>query len=213
MIPKRKMLLSKTEVDEIDMENNTMQTEKKIISLVVLLVPIFLLSGCSSTQQPADLSADSTAFERQQNDSIANRFQEPAPEGPTVVESAMKLSGEYARLSQEASLLRQQNEDLIAKNRRLDEQTVSLDAQLQQTQKELAEANSLLIEMRVELNNWKADILGFRNEMRNAETAQLETLLRILKVLGGQVTVESAKAEVTGVVGSAVASMNKPDRP
>jgi hypothetical protein len=77
----------------------------------------------------------------------------------------------------------------------------------------LSEANGLLIEMRVELNNWKSDILGFRDEMRNAETAQLETLLRILKVLGGQVTTESAKAEVTSTVGSAVASANKPDQP
>jgi septal ring factor EnvC (AmiA/AmiB activator) len=123
----------------------------------------------------------------------------------------MKLSGEYARLSRDAALLRQQNEDLIAKNRQLNEQTVSLDAQLQQTQKELAEANSLLIDMRVELNNWKTDILGFRNEMRNAETAQLETLLRILKVLGGQVATESARANNTGTVGSAIASMTMPD--
>jgi chromosome segregation ATPase len=125
----------------------------------------------------------------------------------------MKLSGEYARLTQEAAQLRQQNEDFIAKNRQLNEQVVSLDAQLQQTQKELAEANNLLIEMRVELNNWKADILGFRDEMRNAETAQLETLLRILKVLGGQVTTESARVENASTVGSAVASSNKPDRP
>lgn len=190
-----------------------MQTKKKITDLVILLVPIFLLSGCSSTQKPADLAVEPVPVERQQNDSIAKRFQEPDPEGQTVVESAMKLSGEYARLTREAAVLRRQNEDFIAKNRQLDEQVVSLDAQLQQAQKELAEANSLLIEMRVELNNWKADILGFRNEMRNAETAQLETLLRILKVLGGQVTAESARAENTGAVGSAVASLNKPDRP
>ena len=190
-----------------------MQIEKKIIGLVILLVPIFLLPGCSSSQQPAELAVESMSVERQQNDSVAKRFQEPAPEGPTVVESAMKLSGEYARLTREAAVLRQQNEDFIAKNRQLNEQVVSLDAQLQQTQNELAEANSLLIEMRVELNNWKTDILGFRDEMRNAETAQLETLLRILKVLGGQVTAESARAENTASVGSAVASLNKPDRP
>ena len=109
--------------------------------------------------------------------------------------------------------MRRQNEDFIAKNRQLNEQVVSVDAQLKQTQKELAEANSLLIEMRIELNNWKADILGFRNEMRNAETAQLETLLRILKVLGGQVATESARAKNTGTVGSAIALMNKSDRP
>jgi chromosome segregation ATPase len=202
------MLMNKT-----NMENNAMRTGKKIISLVLLLVPIFLLSGCSSTQKPAELAVDSAADERQQNESIARRFQEPDPEGATVVQSAMKLSEEYSRLTKEAALLRQQNEDLIAKNRQLNGQVVSLDARLQQTQKELFEANGLLIEMRVELNNWKTDILGFRDEMRNAETAQLETLLRILKVLGGQVTAESPKAEVTGTVGSAVASANKPDQP
>jgi len=190
-----------------------MQIEKKIINLTILFVVIFLLPGCSSTQQPTELAANSVAAEMQQNDSIANRFQRPDPEGPTVVESAIKLSSEYSRLTQEAALLRKQNEDLIARNRQLEEQAVSLDVQLQQTQKELTEANSLLIEMRVELNNWKADILGFREEMRNAETAQLETLLRILKVLGGEVTTESVKAEVTGSVGSAVASANKPDKP
>jgi chromosome segregation ATPase len=195
------------------MEKNTMQTKKKITGLVILLVPIFLLAGCSFTQKPAELAVDSAAAGRQQNDSVAKRFQEPDPEGPTVVESAMKLSGEYAKLTREAAELRQKNEDFIAKNRQLNEQVVSLDAQLQQAQKELAQANSLLIEMRVELNNWKADILGFRNEMRNAETAQLETLLRRLKVLGGQVTAESARAENTSTVGSTIASLNKPDRP
>jgi len=195
------------------MEKNTMQIEKKIIGLVILLVPTFLLPGCSSSQQPAELAVEPVPVERQQNDSIAKRFQEPAPEGPTVVESAMKLSGEYARLTREAAVLRQQNEEFIAQNRQLNEQVVSLDARLQQAHKELAEANSLLIEMRIELNNWKDDILGFRDEMRDAETAQLETLLRILKVLGGQVTAESARAENTGTVGSAVASLNKPDRP
>ena len=190
-----------------------MQTKKKIIGLVILLVTIFLLPSCSYTQKPSELAVDSAAVGRQQNDSVAKRFQEPDTKGTTVVQSAMKLSGEYAKLTLEAAQLRQQNEDFIAKNRQLNEQVVSLDVQLQQAQKELAEANSLLIEMRVELNTWKADILGFRNEMRNAETAQLETLLRILKVLGGQVAAESARAENASTVGSAVASLNKPDRP
>jgi chromosome segregation ATPase len=190
-----------------------MQTQKKIISLEILLVSIFLLSGCSSPQKPADLAVEPVPIEAQQSDSVAMRFQDSGSESPTVVESAMKLSGQYARLTREAAELRQQNEDLAAKNQQLNEQVSSLDAQLQQAHKELAEANSLLIDMRVELNNWKADILGFRNEMRDAETAQLETLLRILKVLGGQVTTESAKAKDASTVGSAVASLSKPNRP
>ena len=195
------------------MEKNAMYTENKIVILLLLLVPIFLLSGCSSTQQPEEPAVNPAVVDEQQNDAIAKRFQQPDQEGSSVVKSAMKLSSDYSRLSQEAALLRQQNEDLITKNRQLSDREVSLNTQLKQTQKELAEANSLLIEMRVELNNWKADILGFREEMRSAETVQLETLLRILKVLGGQITTESAKVEVTGAVGSAVASASKPDQP
>jgi DNA repair exonuclease SbcCD ATPase subunit len=197
----------------MNMEKSTMRSDKKIIILAILFTPVFLLPGCSSGPKPAELAVESVPVEKQQNDSIAKRFQEPGPESPTVVESAMKLSGEYARLTKEAAELRRQNENFIAQNRQLNDQVVSLDAQLKQAQKELAESNSLLIEMRVELNNWKADILGFRNEMRDAETAQLETLLRILKVLGGQVTSESARAENKGAVGSAVASLTKPDQP
>jgi chromosome segregation ATPase len=195
------------------MEKNTMQAGKKINSIVILLVSIFLLSGCSPAQRPQEPAVESFPIERQQNDSIAKRFQEPASEGTTVVESAMKLSEDYTRLTKEAAMLWQQNEEYAAKNRQLNEQVVSLETQLRQAQKELAEANGLLIDMRVELNNWKNDILGFRDEMRQAETAQLETLLRILKVLGGQVATESARAENTSTVGSAVASWSKPDRP
>ena len=211
MIPKRKWCYKSAKSNEMNMEKSTMQTDK-IFILAMLSIPIFLLSGCSSSQKPAEIAVEPVPVERRQNDAIAKRFQEPDPEGSTVVESAMKLSGEYARLTQEAAVLRQQNQDFIAKNSQLEEQAISLNAQLQQTQKELSEANSLLIEMRIELNNWKTDILGFRNEMRDAETAQLETLLRILKVLGGQVAEEPAKAKDSTSVGSAATSLSSPDR-
>ena len=69
---------------------------------------------------------------------------------------------------------------------------------MQQTQKELTEANDLLIKMRIELNTWKMDVLSFRDEMRQAEEAELEALLKILRLLGGQVTIESAQSENEG---------------
>jgi chromosome segregation ATPase len=174
---------------------------------------ILLLSGCSSGQKPAQTVVKPNPLEGQQTDSLAKRFQEPAPKGPTVVESAIELSEKYAKLSDEAAVLRQQNQEFTARNQQFKDRVNALEAQLRQTQKELTEANDLLMEMRIELNNWKTDVLGFRDEMRDAETAQLEALLRILKVLGGQVNTESAKGADTGDVGSAVASLTKPDRP
>jgi len=200
------------------MEKSTMQTNKKTILLMISLMPILLLSNCVSVQELPKVAviSDSTArlsspkSEKQQSDSVAKRFQESAPQQSTVVESAMELSKEHAKLSEEAAVLRQENKDLTARNQQLKDQVVTLEAQLQQTQRELSEANDLLITMRIELNNWKTDILGFRDEIRDAETAQLEALLKILKVLGGEVKTKSAQGEDTS--STTVASVSKPNQ-
>jgi len=181
-----------------------MQSNQKTILLLILLVSIFLLSGCTLTKEPGKISVQPGSIQPlQQNvkqlssDSVAKRFQESAPQGPTVVESAMELSDKYAKLSEEASVLRQQNQDLITKNQQLKDQLVAFEAQLQQTQKELTEANDVLIEMRIELNNWKTDVLGFRDEMREAETEQLRALIKILEILGGEAKAGSDQGKDT----------------
>jgi hypothetical protein len=197
----------------MQMEVITMQSVKKIVFLLVSLALIFLLPGCSSEREPADVVVRPDSIDTPQNDAVGKRFRESTRQTPTAVKSAVELSEKYARLSEEAAVLRQQHQESVARNKQLEDQVVALETELQQTQTELGQANSLLIEMRIELNKWKTDILGFRDEMRDAETAQLETLLRILKVLGGQVDPESARAGNTGDVGSAVASMHRPDRP
>ena len=186
-----------------------MQSTNKTLSLLIMLTPIVLLSGCSSEQASMQTTAAYDRREIPQNDSVAKRFQESTPQNPTIVESAIELSEKYATLSEEATRLRQENEGIVAKNKQLEAQTVALESQLRQAKKELAEANDLLIEMRIELNNWKTNILGFRDEMRQAETAQLEALFRILKVLGGQVDAELASSDSTGAVGSAASSSNR----
>jgi chromosome segregation ATPase len=191
------------------MEKSTMQTNKKTILILISLMPIFLLSNCVSVQEPPK-AARSDPAEIQQSASVVERFQESVPQKPTVVESAMELSKKHAKLSEEAAVLRQQNRDLIVQKQQLKDQVVALEAQLQQTQKELTEANDVLITMRIELNSWKVDVLGFRDEIRSAETAQLEALLKILKVLGGEVKTKSAKGEDTP--STTVASLSKPDQ-
>ena len=178
-----------------------MQTRQKIMISLISSLLISLSPGCTVTKQPGKVSLEPISLQqsppsikRPMSDSVARRFEESKKQGPTVVESAIELSEKYARLSEETAALRQEKQDLITKNRRLNDQVITLEDQLQQTQKELNEANELMIEMRIELNNWKSDILGFREEMRDADTAQLETLLRILTILGGEVKTESAQA-------------------
>ncbi len=188
-----------------------MQADKKIMFFLFLL-PIlfgltFLQQGCTVTKEPGRFTLQTgsvrelqTSQQTQQDNkqqptaSVEKRFAGSALQGPSAVESAIELSEKYARVSEEAVLLKQKNQELTATNLQFKDQLAVMDAQLQQVQKELSQANDLLIEMRIELNNWKADILGFRGEMRNAEQAQLEALLKILEILGGEVKDESAQA-------------------
>jgi chromosome segregation ATPase len=175
-----------------------MQANKKITVLLVPSLLIFLLSGCLPFQNSAGIILQPNSSKVEQSDAVSKRFLESTAQGPTVVESAIELSEKYAKLSEETAALRTKNQNFIAENQHLKDQVAALDTQLQQTQKELAEANDLLIEMRIELNNWKADILGFRGEMRDAEKAQLQALLKILNVLGGEVKAESPQAQDVG---------------
>jgi chromosome segregation ATPase len=181
-----------------------MTTVQRIIFLIVFSLHLFLLPGCTETQGQVGVVAQSESVARpglqqpKQQDAqelIAKRFQEPTLQGRTAVESAIELSEKYAQISEDAVILRERNNSLAGENDKLKEQIDILDGNLKKAEKELGEANNLLVEMRIELNNWKTDVLGFRSEIRQAETAQLEALLKILKVLGGQVASESAQRD------------------
>jgi chromosome segregation ATPase len=184
-----------------------MERKNKTICSLILFVTLLFIQGCSNVQNPQEANMHPGLSEIIQNDSVARRFQESSPQSPTAVESAIELSKKYAKLNDEASQLRQQNDQLAARNQQLRDQIDNIETQLQQTQKELAEANKVLIEMRLELNNWKSNVLGFRDEMRDAETAQLEALIKILHVLGGEVRIESVQGGTIGSADSAVASL------
>ena len=172
-----------------------MHVNKKIILVLPLQLLILQLSSCSPSQGRRDIIASTETIDQQQNNSVAKRFQEPKSQGQTVIESAIELSQKYSQLSEQTATLRGQNQDLTNENTQLKKQAAELDIKLKQTQKELTEANDLLIEMRIELNNWKSNILGYRDEMREAESAQLEALLKILKFLGAEVPIESTQSE------------------
>jgi hypothetical protein len=64
--------------------------------------------------------------------------------------------------------------------------------------------------MRIELNNWKTNILGFRDEMRDADKTQLQALLRILKALGGEVNPEVSSRQDSDSTGSSQNTQTKP---
>ncbi len=161
--------------------------ERTIPWLLAMLL-IAAGAGCTATpqMQHPKPAATKPAADNSSSAASAKRFQDTPLEGRTAVESAIELSEKYARLSDQTIALREENQRLIAENESLQQQIANLESRLRQTQKELGEANDLLIEMLTELNNWKASILGFRGEMREAAKAQLEALLKVLEILGGE---------------------------
>lgn len=163
-----------------------MFTRQRLLPLLLAALFISAGSGCKTTAPEARAVAPETNRPPEPAASGATRFQDTPLEGRTAVESAIELSEKYARLSDQSVSLRQENQRLTAENENLKQQIGTLENKLSQTQKELNEANDLLIEMLTELNNWKTNILGFRSEMREAAKAELEALLKVLEILGGE---------------------------
>lgn len=159
---------------------------KAIISITAAAYLSVVLCGCNAPPRQDYPTATTQTRASSAGEASAKRFQDTPLEGRTAVESAIELSEKYARLSDQTAALREENQSLAADNEALLQQIATLEAKLKKTQKELGEANDLLIEMLTELNHWKANILGFRGEMRDAAKAQLEALLKVLEILGGE---------------------------
>jgi chromosome segregation ATPase len=157
---------------------------KHVILSVLIIFLCCLAAGCSESK-----SKRTAAVSSDRNNRVLSQ-----PQSINAVESAIELSKKYAGLSEEMTALKEKNLALEADNKKLRDELIPAKAQLAQAQKELSEANDLLVEMRVELNNWKSNILGFRTEMRQADTAQLEALVKILTILGAEPDTNSTAA-------------------
>jgi hypothetical protein len=185
---------------------------KGTVPWLLVLLLIAFGAGCTATpnmQRPSPAGPPPEPASAKV--STAKRFQDTPLEGRTAVESAIELSEKYARLSDQTVALREENQRLVAENESLLQQIATLEARLRQTQKELGEANDLLIEMLTELNNWKTNILGFRGEMREAAKAQLEALLKVLEILGGEAEAGSLEQRHAGTLNPGVLATPQPN--
>lgn len=165
---------------------------KKNNMLYIILPALAIICASCTVERPVEsLFAPNRTDRTVAKADMPEKFQDAAGGGPSVIESAMELSAKYTKLVEETTVLKADNQRLTEENRQLKDRLGPCQNNLTQAQKELAEANDLLIEMRIEMNNWKTNILGFRDEMRNAENAQLDALVKILEALGGQAKTET----------------------
>jgi chromosome segregation ATPase len=111
-----------------------------------------------------------------------------------AVDAAIEWSDKYAELAENLVAAERENHVLQQNNQQLQGDLANLRAELQRTQKELEDANTMLVDLHQELDGWKKNVLGFRDEMRAAQKAQLDALRKVLTVLGGELPSESTLA-------------------
>jgi chromosome segregation ATPase len=157
------------------------------ISLCILLPA---LAGCYWTGEkiiPLSVEpqpAAATMTVRQDDASLEQRFSDS---GRTDSNQMITVwSQRYEELSKQYEYLRKEHVALVEQNNRMQQDTTVMKMELEQTRKELQQSNALLQDAHVELSKWKADVLGFREEIRQAQTAQLLALSKILRILGAE---------------------------
>jgi septal ring factor EnvC (AmiA/AmiB activator) len=153
--------------------------------LIATLTAAILIVGCSNQSSRTGWQVDPST----NHGSITSSGQ------PTAAESAVELSDKYAKLSEEAVTLRQLNKSLTEQNKKVNDDLESCTSRLNETRNDLERANNLITDTRLELNSWKENVLGFRNEMRDAQKAELEALLKILKMLGAEPAAHTTQPE------------------
>jgi regulator of replication initiation timing len=150
------------------------------ISLCLLLV---VLAGCQDQIIP--ISGESAPMTvRQDSNSMEQRFTDSQKIDP--VTTITMWAQRYDELLKQSEQMRKENAKVLEENNRLQQEMGKMKLDLEQTRRDVEQSNTLLQQAHVELSKWKADVLGFRDEMRQSQTAQMTALSRILRILGAE---------------------------
>jgi uncharacterized protein YeaO (DUF488 family) len=151
------------------------------ISLCLLLL---IAAGCQRDQIIPISMESSPMTVKQDAGSLEQRFSDSRKMDPAT--TITMWAQRYDDLSKQTEQLRKENARLLEENNRLQQDFGKMKLELEQTRKEVAQSNTLLQEAHIELSKWKSDVLGFREEMRQAQTAQMQALSRVLRILGAE---------------------------
>lgn len=182
--------------------------------LWILVGSSAFLIGCQMLEEPikvdnmpsarVTVGAEQALVADQGDPTLKKRFADGTTAGAT--DSALAWSQKYEELLKQQQQQTEKNQALVKENGDLKQTIDKLQGDMARTKKELDEANVFLQDMHRELTQWKADVLGYRDEMRQAQSAQMEALIRILKVLGAEsadlskIQTEKSAPAVTPVV-------------
>ena len=163
---------------------------RSAITFATAAAVLACLAGCRSwtwrdeAPPPPPAAPVRTEAQYLQHATVAKETEAPLP---TAIESALLLQDKYSRTLEDLNREQQRNRDLADQNQKVAASAAKLQSELAQAQQELTEANNLLVQMRQELDKWKSDVLGYREETRRAHEAELEALAKVMTLLGAEV--------------------------
>ena len=168
----------------------------RYLILVMLFIGSLFLAGCGlpnelTIDKPAANAVETTPEEPpmvigQTPEKMQKRFDPTIQDDGDLEQGELRWAHRYEELSVGNNALRETNHELTLENDQLKQKIKMLESELEQTQKDMTEANEFLGQMHLELNKWKKDVLGFRQEIRLTQQVQIEALGKILRVLGAE---------------------------
>ena len=188
----------------------------------VLVGSSICLIGCKFMDEPikvdnmpsarVTVGSEQALVADQGDPALKKRFADGTTAGAT--DSALAWSQKYEELLKQQQQQTEKNQAVVTENSDLKQTLDKLQGEMAKTKKELDEANVFLQDMHRELTQWKADVLGYREEMRQAQSAQMEALIRILKVLGAETTnLSKTQLEKPAPAAPPAVSPGKPESP
>jgi hypothetical protein len=168
-------------------------------TLVLMALAAFAAAGCAWTQSatsrtPPAAPPPPTTIKPADEDVFYQRAKPVDPPLPTAVETTLALQDKYTRSLEDLQRERDRTRDLTEEKRKLDDAGNKHQADLAKAQLELNDANALLMQMRQELEKWKTDVMGFRDEMRQASQTQLDALAKVMNLLGAETAATATPA-------------------
>jgi hypothetical protein len=161
-------------------------------TLVLMAAAAFAAAGCawmpSATSRNPPAPPPPPTIKPADEDVFYQKARQVDPPLPTAVENTLALQDKYARSLEDLQRERDRTRDLAEEKRKLDDTVNKAQADLAKAQLELNDANALLMQMHLELDKWKTDVMGFRDEMRQASKTQLDALAKVMNLLGADTT-------------------------
>ena len=156
---------------------------KYIVLSALLLLPAAI--GC----EPMTPAATPPPKVEQPSQAVylpASTVKPEAQPSASAVDTAMMWADKYAKAMEDLADAQERARTAERGQEDAEKQVRQLQRELEQVQKELDDANKMMLVLKGDLEQWKRDVLGFRKDIMEAQTAQLDALRQIMKVLGGE---------------------------